>query len=291
MTTTTFTVTPVGTAGAAEITGFDAARPLEPDELARFKRAWLQFPILAIRDQHLSAPEQARFTALFGELVNEENRQFVHPDDGNVLILTNELRPDGTPIGVVDAGDFFHADSSHKERPVAMTFLQTVRLPAHGGDTEFANMAMVYDALPADVRRAVEGRKAWHHVSKIGNKRVTISANRPGADDFYAAQARERPAMLQPVVRTHPVSGRKSLYVSPRFTQQIEGLSNEESDAILDRIFALMVEPRFVYRHVYRDGDFVMWDNCCLNHRACGGYALPEVRRMHRTTVIGGVAF
>jgi taurine dioxygenase len=152
-------------------------------------------------------------------------------------------------------------------------------------------MTQVYAALPDDLRRAVEGRRAWHHVSKANNPRVKVSANRPGAAEYYAAQAKERDAILQPVVRTHPETGRKSLYVSPRFTLRIEGLEPAESEDVLSRIFALMEEERFIYRHTYGDGDLVMWDNRCLNHRATGGYALPDIRRMHRTTVHGDRPF
>jgi taurine dioxygenase len=93
--------------------------------------------------------------------------------------------------------------------------------------------------------------------------------------------------MLQPVVRTHPETGRASLYVSPRFTLRIDGMAEAESEAILQRIFALMLDERFIYRHTYRDRDLVMWDNRALNHRATGGYALPDIRRMHRTTIQG----
>jgi taurine dioxygenase len=287
----TFDITPIGTAGAAEIAGLDCSQPFAPDELARVHAAFGTYPILAFRDQHLTPPQQARFSAQFGPLINEENRAFTHPDDPNVLILTNELRADGSPIGVVDAGDYFHSDSSHKPEPVLATILYAVRNPRTGGQTDFANMTQVYAALPDDLRRAVEGRRAWHHVSKANNPRVKVSANRPGAAEYYAAQAKERDAILQPVVRTHPETGRKSLYVSPRFTLRIEGLEPAESEDVLSRIFALMEEERFIYRHTYGDGDLVMWDNRCLNHRATGGYALPDIRRMHRTTVHGDRPF
>jgi taurine dioxygenase len=283
----TFAITPIGTAGAAEIRGLDCSQPFDADDLARVRAAFGDFPILAFRDQTLTPSQQARFSAQFGPLINEENAAFTHPADPNVLILTNELRADGSPIGVVDAGDYFHSDSSHKPEPVLATILYAVRNPQTGGQTDFANMTLLYAALPDDLRRAVDGRRAWHHVSKANNPRVAVSANRPGAAQYYALQARERSEILQPVVRTHPETGKRSLYVSPRFTLRIEGLDPAESESILSRIFALMEDERFIYRHTYRDRDLVMWDNRCLNHRATGGYALPDIRRMHRTTVHG----
>jgi taurine dioxygenase len=291
MTPVTFRIDPIGTAGAAEVVGLDCSRPLAADDLARVKAAFLEYPILAFRDQALTPAQQARFSAQFGALINEENTAHRHPDDPYVMIISNELRPDGTAVGVVDAGDYFHADSSHKTEPVHITCLQSVRNPSTGGQTEFVNMRLVYDALPDDLRRAVDGRFAWHHASKLLNPRTVVSPNRPGAADFYADQAKNRPEVLQPVVRTHPETGRKSLYVSPRFALRIEGMDATESETVLVRIFRMMIDDAFVYRHEYRDGDLVMWDNRCLNHRATGGYALPDIRRMHRTTTQDAAPF
>lgn len=288
---TALTVRPLGSAGAAEIVGLDASKRFDAPTLDAVREAFRRYPILAFRDQQLTPGEQARFSAQFGILINEENREFTHPDDPDVLILTNELRPDGTPIGVVDAGDYFHSDSSHKPEPVLATILHAVQLPETGGDTAFANMTLVYEALPDELRAAVTGRSAWHHVSKLLNPRTNVSRNRPGAAAYYERQARERPEQLQPVVRTHPETGRRSLYVSPRFTLRIDGMEPEDSEALLQRIFGLMTEERFVYRHRYQPGDLVMWDNRCLNHRAAGGYALPQIRRMHRTTLHGDRPF
>lgn len=286
-----FAVRELGNAGAAEIVGLDCSAPLTGAQIGAVREAFGRFPILAFRDQALSPAQQARFSAQFGPLINEENPEFVHPDDPNVLILTNELRVDGSPIGVVDAGDYFHSDSSHKPEPVLSTILYCVRTPSTGGDTEFANMTNVYEALPQSLRDAVDGRYAWHHVSKLNNPRVAVSANRPGAKEAYERQSREREEILQPVVRTHPDTGRRSLYVSPRFTLRIDGMEADASEALLLEIFARMQADGAHYRHRYRTGDLVMWDNRCLNHRATGGYALPDIRRMHRTTIHGDRPF
>ena len=286
-----FVVRELGSAGAAEIVGLDCSTPLSAEHLGAVREAFGRFPILAFRDQALSPSQQARFSAQFGPLINEENEEFVHPDDANVLVLTNELRADGSPIGVVDAGDYFHSDSSHKPEPVLATILSCVQTPSTGGDTEFANMTHVYDALPQAMRDALDGRYAWHHVSKLNNPRVAVSANRPGAKEAYERQSRERGEILQPVVRTHPDTGRRSLYVSPRFTLRIDGMDAAASEALLLEIFARMQADDALYRHRYRTGDLVMWDNRCLNHRATGGYALPDIRRMHRTTIHGDRPF
>ena len=288
----TFTVNRLSEIGAAEVVGLDCSKPLSPADLATLKQAFQDNPVLVIRDQSLTAKQQGVFSRQFGPLESQDQKNYTHPDDEDVLILSNEIRPDGTAVGIVDAGDFWHSDSSHHDEPCQATILYSVRNPARGGDTEFCNMYMVYEALPDDLKHQVEGRYAIHHVSKTRNRRVTISPDRPGAKDYYERRATETREVRQPLVRTHPQTGRQALYISPRFTIGIADMDDSEAQALLDRLFATFVrERRFQYRHKWRDGDLVMWDNRCLNHRACGGYGLPDIRRMHRTTIVGDRPF
>ncbi len=276
----------------AEIAGIDLRDP-SAEITERVYRAFLDHQVLVIRDQNLSPMQQVRFTERYGALEWQENAQHAHPDHDKVLVLSNELRPDGTAVGVVDAGDFWHSDSSHHEHPVTATILMSVRNPSRGGDTEFADMYAIYDALPEATKRRIEGRYGVHHVSKALNPRVTISPSRPGAKDFYESQAKNRPKVLQPLVRTHDETGRQALYVSPRFTIGIDGMDDAEAQPLLDELFGYITDRKrsHHYRHKYRDGDLVMWDNRCVCHRATGGYGLPDIRRMHRTTVVGEKAF
>ena len=169
--------------------------------------------------------------------------------------------------------------------------LYAVRNPKEGGDTEFCNMYQVYDALPGEIKSRIEGRYGIHHISKLKNPRVTVSAARSDAAAYYKEREKATKEMLQPMVRTHPETGRQALYASPRFTIGIADMPDEEAQPLLDSLFALMLEPRFRYRHKWRDGDLVIWDNRCLNHQACGGYQLPDIRRMHRTTIRGDRPF
>jgi taurine dioxygenase len=276
----------------AEITDVDLARFTRTDADDIY-RAFLDHQVLVIRDQHMTPLEQVAFSEIFGTLEWQENGQHSHPDHDKVLILSNELRPDGSAIGVVDAGDFWHSDSSHHEEPVKITILQSVRNPSRGGDTDFCDMYAAYDALPDEVKEKIAGRFGVHHVSKAINPRVTISPSRPGAQDFYEGQAKNRSKVVQPIVRTHDETGRQALYVSPRFTIAIDGMDDAEAQPLLDKVFAGITDKKrpHHYRHKYRDGDVVMWDNRCLVHRATGGYGLPDIRRMHRTTVVGQKAF
>jgi taurine dioxygenase len=254
-------------------------------------QAYLDHQVLVIRNQTMTANEQVEFASRFGNIEEQENHQFAHPDNDKIVILSNEIRPDGTAVGVVDAGDFWHSDSSHHEIPVTATILQSIRNPKEGGDTEFCNMYDAYESLPANFRTKIEGRLGIHHVSKAINSRVNISENRPGAREMYEKQIQSRGQVLQPLVRTHEESGRQALFVSPRFTIGIEGMDDTEAQSLLDQLFATITDPARPrhYRHKYRDGDVVLWDNRSVVHRATGGYKLPEVRRVHRTTVAGTV--
>ena len=288
----TFKINRISEIGVAEIIGLDCAMPLAPADFAALQQAFSENPVLVIRDQHLTAAEQAAFSRQFGPLEEQDQKNYTHSDDQDVLILSNEMRPDGSAVGIVDAGDFWHSDSSHKEEPTRATVLYAVRNPSRGGDTEFCNMYMAYDALPAELKREIAGREAIHHVSKTKNPRVTISPDRPGAKDYYERREGETQEVRQPIVRTHPVTGRQALYISPRFTIGIVGMDDAKAQPLLDRLFDSFLRQRgFQYRHTWRDGDLVMWDNRCMNHRACGGYGLPDIRRMHRTTIVGDRPF
>jgi len=276
----------------SEITGVDLRDP--SDELREaIHQAILAHQVIVVRDQKMSPLEQVSFTEHFGPMEWQENKQHSHPDHDKVLVLSNEIRPDGTAVGVVDAGDYWHSDSSHHEEPVMYTILQSITNPATGGDTDFCNMYAVYDALPDEIKAKIDGRYAIHHVSKKLNPRTNISPTRPGAEDFYEFQAKARPEVRQPLVRTHDETGRQALYASPRFTLRIEDMDDAEAQPLLDELFRYVTDQKrpYHYRHKYTDGDLVMWDNRCTLHRATGGYGLPEIRRMHRTTVVGGKAF
>ena len=284
-------ISQVSPLGAGEVRGLDCSRPFDDETFRALRAAFATYPILVFRDQPLTVPALVAFTKQFGELEISDRSKYAHPDDEAVLILSNEMRPDGTAVGVVDAGDFLHSDMQFSPTPATATILQAVRNPARGGDTEFCNMYLVYDALDAGVRRRAEGRTAVNHPSKLRNPRVVVSTGRPDAKEYYAASEGRVPDMHHPVIRTHPETGKQAVYVSPRFSLSIDGLEPAESDELLDAIFAVMADKQFRYRHTWRDDDIVMWDNRCLTHRATGGYVLPDIRRMHRTQIQGEVPY
>lgn len=286
-------VTPVSEMLGAEVSGIDLSDTLSSEAKAALREAFLTYQVLVIRDQTLSPAQQVAFSKIWGDLEIPANIQHTTEESRDVMILSNEIRPDGTAVGVVDGGDFWHSDSSHVAVPSMITILQSVRNPERGGDTEFCNMYAVYEALPPDLKQKIEGRFGVHHVSKTVNKRVTISPDRPGAKGFYEAQAAARAHVIQPLILVHPETGRKALYCSPRFTVGIKGMSEEQADPILEELFAYVTDRKrpYHYRHKYRANDLVLWDNRCLCHRAVGGYGLPDIRRMHRTVVGGDCAY
>src|SRR5215208_477629 len=143
----TFSVDMLSDAGAGEIAGLDCSRPLDAETLAALNRTMLDYPVTVIRNQSLTAKQQVAFSRQLGPLETQDRKTYCHPDDPDILILSNEIKPDGTAVGVVDAGDFWHSDSSHLPEPCRSTVLYAVRNPTTGGDTEYCNMYQVYDAL------------------------------------------------------------------------------------------------------------------------------------------------
>ena len=286
-------ITPISEIMGAEITGINLVGTTDEDTKSCLRKALLDYQVLVIREQNLTPELQVNFSCIWGKLETPSNIKYTTKETSKVMILSNEIRPDGSAVGVVDGGDFWHSDSSHIEVPSMITILQSVQNPKRGGDTEFCNMTAVYESLPNDLKMKIEGHYGIHHVSKIKNKRVTISPDRPGAKDFYEDQAKTRPAVIQPLVLTHPDTGRKSLYCSPRFTIGIQDMNEEEADPILNALFARITDRRrsYHYRHKYKKNDLVLWDNRCVSHRAVGGYGLPDIRRMHRTVVAGISAY
>ncbi len=283
-------VTPLSPVLGAEITGARLGRPADETTFATLHRALLDHHMVVVRDQALSPDDQIALSARFGALEAHDNARYLKDGHPEILVLSNK-RLNGRPIGVPDAGDAWHSDLSFKPETAMFTLLQSVELPSRGGDTEFANLHAAYDALPEATRRRIEGLQAIHSINKLRNPRVVISGKRDNAAAFYAKQDAERPATRHPIVRTHPETGRKLLYLSPRFTISIDGIDDTEGQALLDELFAHQLTPEFRYRHRWRPGDLVIWDNRAVNHRACGGYDDDDIRLLHRTTVLGDAPF
>ncbi|MGO4280950.1 MULTISPECIES: TauD/TfdA family dioxygenase [Cupriavidus] len=289
MTTATlqdFEIRPFDAALGAEVIGLDLNQPLSPTDFQRLHRAHLDHHVVVFRDQRITPAQQIDFSRRFGPLQIHVLHQFQLPGHPEILIVSNVVE-DGKPIGLGDAGHFWHSDLSYKEKPSLGSLLHARELPEEGGDTLFANMHTAWDALPADLQRRVEGLQAEHtYLARYAE----LQARSPWRPNLSPEQIAQVKPVLQPVVRTHPETGRKALFVSEHFTTRIAGLPEDESRALLDELFAHSVKPAHVYRHQWQPNDLVFWDNRSLLHLAAG--TPDHLRRvMYRTTIEGDTPF
>jgi taurine dioxygenase len=270
----------------AAIVGLDLSRELPQPEFERLHRAHLDHHLLVFRDQRITPRQQVDFSRRFGPLQIHVLRNFQLASQPEVLVISNIIE-DGQPIGLGDAGHFWHSDLSYKETPSLGSMLHAQELPAEGGDTLFANMHLAWDSLPAALRSAVEGARAEHSYLAQYEELRRRSPYRPA---LTQAQIDEVKPVVHPVVRTHPETGRRALFVSEHFTTRIVGLPDDESRALLAELYAHSVRPEHVYRHRWQPHDMVFWDNRSLMHLA-GGTPDHMRRKLYRTTIEGDAPF
>ena len=270
----------------AQVLGLDLAQPLSPGDFQRLHHAHLDHHVLVFRDQRITPRQQVDFSRRFGPLQIHVLRQFQLPTQPEVLIISNIVE-NGQPIGLGDAGHFWHSDLSYKEVPSLGSMLHAQELPDEGGDTVFANMHLAWESLPAALRHAVRGARAEHsYLSQYEELR----RRNPWRPALTQAQIDEVTPVTHPVVRVHPETGRRALFVSEHFTTRIVGLPDDESRALLDELFAHSVRPEHLYVHRWQPHDLVFWDNRSLMHLATG--CPPEQRRkLYRTTIEGDAPY
>ena len=263
----------------AEITGIDLQNELDPDTVATLNRLWLDHLVLLFRDQALSQKDLLRVTQYFGRLGELARPKAFRPpgydrlEDG--IMLISNIRENGIPIGALPDGEMhFHHDMLHAEVPHKGTLLYSVEIPSHGGNTLFANCYTAYEKMPPALRERLEGRKALNHFNYGTVKR--------GDGKGVAAFSES----VHPVFRTHENSGRKAVYVNRLMTERILDLPEAESQALLEEVFDHSENPEWVYEHVWRPGDLLLWDNRCSMH-ARTDFPEGERRLMLRTTIEG----
>jgi taurine dioxygenase len=275
-----------GAALGAEVIGLDLSRPLGGDDFARLHRAHLDHHVLVFRDQRITPAQQVEFSRRFGELQIHVLRQFQLPEQPEVLIISN-IRENGEPIGLGDAGHLWHSDLSYKETPSLGSMLHAQELPSEGGDTLFANQHTAWETLPDELKREIEGLLAEHwYLARYEDLR----RRNPWRPKLTQAQIDEVKPVRHPVVRTHPETGRRALFVSEHFTTRILGVSDQRSRELLDALFQHSTRAELVYRHQWQPYDMVFWDNRSLMHLAAG---CPDHlrRKLYRTTIAGDVPF
>ena len=282
-----FAIHPFGSALGAEVVGLDLTRPLSQEDFQRIHTAHLEHHVLVFRDQRITPDEQVAFSRRFGPLQIHVLKNFLLPGHPEILVVSNIKDDQGQPVGLGDAGHYWHSDLSYKATPSLGSLLLAQELPAEGGDTLFANQHAAYEALPAELQAAVAPLRAEHSYLA---KYEELRARSPWRPKLTQEQIDEVKPAVHPVVRTHPETGRKALFVSEHFTTRIVGLPEDEGHDLLARLFAHSVLPQFVYRHVWQPHDMVFWDNRSVMHLAAG---TPDHlrRRLDRTTVEGDAPF
>jgi taurine dioxygenase len=295
-------VTKLGERLGAEISGVDLSRPLDDATFAEVAKAFFDNEVVVFRDQRLAPEEQVGFTRRFGELEHHVRRESCLPGFPEILVVSNVLDEQGRAIGTQDAGRFWHSDLSYKREPSLLSALYALEVPVKDGrvlgDTGFASVTAAYEALPDAMKRRLEGLRNVHSYRYYREKNARAQRNEAAAGGRVVqehtpteAQLASVPDVEMPVVRTHPVTGRKALFVNEAHTSHLVGLPPAESEALLGELYSHLVRPAFTYTHRWRAGDLLMWDNCAVQHKARFDYALPLRRRMHRTTVRGSAPF
>jgi taurine dioxygenase len=283
----TLAVKPLSPALGAEISGVDLREDLSAATIAEIIDAWHRHLVLLFRDQSLSEDDQIRFAQHFGvlqkrtrppETINEAG----HTKYPQLTMLVSNIRENGKLIGSLPDGEMhFHSDQCYLEKPATGTFLYAIEVPSVGGDTLFLNMYKAYETLPAELKARIDGRKALNAYLYDSTTRAVNGSK----VDFTA-----HPHYVQPIVRTHPDTKRKALYVNRLMTFTVEGMDEEGGGALLDRLFEHMEQEEFIYAHHWRASDLVLWDNRCTLH-ARTYFSDRERRLLRRYTVLGDRVF
>jgi taurine dioxygenase len=264
-----------------EVKGVDLRQSLPPAAVSAIYRAWLDHAVLLFRNQDLSQEDLIRVTGYFGELAPLGRPANTLPKGfsrllPNIMMISN-IRENGETIGALPDGEMmFHHDTIHRPEPHKATLLYSMEIPTYGGDTLFASGTAAYDTLDTAVKAKIEGRRAVNYYvynSVVRNDKQAVDAT---------SQA------THPVVRTHDETKRKALYVNRLMTVKIEDMPEDESNALLNRLFDHSEKPEFVYTHVWRKGDLIVWDNRCSSH-ARTDFPSDQRRLLLRTTVKGTV--
>ena len=267
-----------------EIYGLDLSKPIDAEMKEAIYNALLQYHVLVFRNQMLTRDQQGQFAENYGELESHVGRLRNGKRYSVINDITN-IQPDGKKIPkLVNRGpNHWHTDKSYHEIPSAITMLHGKQVPSKGGETLFTNMRLAYEALSSDMKARVDGLKVVH----------SWEANRKNVGETPAteAQKRERPPVTHPLIRTHPDTGTKALYIGTHIDKIVD-MSREDSDALVEELMEHSIQSHFRYDHTWKQGELVMWDNRSLMHRGNTNYDMAnEARVLQRTVIIGTKPF
>ena len=282
----TITVTARHPALGAEIRGIDMRKPVDPDTIAQVHDAWMKHLVVVFPDQPIGDAQHVAFTRHFGEPeIFHQTSLGLRADRVKEIFLVstvdeknNVLKPSAPSQKQLSSSRHWHTDSSYRPMPSMGSLLHGIEISRTGGITQFINMYKVYDDLPESLRRQVEGRKARHDFSMLSRL--------VGSPPPTGAEKAAMPPVWHPMVRRHPVTGRKSLFISSIYNDAIEGLDDAAAQALIEELSEFAAQPHYMYRHEWAPHDVLMWDNRCTVH-AVTPHDPTERRVMHRTTIVG----
>jgi len=265
----------------AEVCDIDVGKPMTEAEFGEIYRTFLDHGILLFRNQNITREQHIEFSRRFGELDKHDSLpRDRHPDYPELLRVTNRPNPDGSPSDSRYTGRQWHSDLSYTTVPALGSLLRSWEVPEVGGDTLFANMYLAYETLSEGMKTLIAD---LHGIQLSGTRKI----NDPKSGiPRQQEQKRINPPVAQPVVRVHPETGRKALYLGEK-VKRFDGMTEEESKPLIDFLNRHATKPEFVYRHQWRKNDVLVWDNRCTMHQALGDFDETQRRDMERTTIVG----
>jgi taurine dioxygenase len=271
------TITPLTGHTGVEVIGIDFTQPIDSETRAILQRAFVEHHVLVMRDQHFKPDEFKAAVELFGEIQPHDKKEHHVPGYPGIDYVSNDEIVDGRRI---IPGETFHTDHSNHPRPPKATTLFAVNLPRSGGDTQYVNMHDAFDDLPANTKQKIDGLKAVH---------VYLSKYSPRPLGKISEESRRNlpPPGIHPLVRTHPENGRKALFLNPVRMQSIVGMQDEEALALINDLMRHATRKKYEYRHRWRHGDWVLWDNRSVMHQANPDYDMNERRYLYRLMLKG----
>lgn len=272
--TQSITVKPLSSALGAEIIGVNLKEKLPDEVYQQIIDAWHENLVVLLRNQDLSDEDQWQFGLRFGPL-SEGHLKELQAGRTGVVYISN-IREDGKLVGILPDGEMqFHSDQCYRELPSQGSMLYAMQIPSKGGNTSFVNCYKAYDTLPADLQKRLLGMKALNAYDYNANPTLRAREIAPGT-----------PTWVHPVVRLHPATKKRALFVNRLMTVRLEGIPQAESDELLAYLFDHLEQPQFIYEHVWKPGDALMWDNRCVLH-ARSTFDASEARKLRRITLKG----
>jgi taurine dioxygenase len=272
-----YAITPLTPHTGAEVSGLDLNQGVDDEMRRALNRAFIDHHVLVIREQQFTPDQFIAAAQIFGELFQHDQREMHVPGYPQMYYVSNEQTVPGKRY---ISGETFHTDHSNHPAPPKATLLFPVSLPTTGGDTQYVNMHLAYDDLPPAMKARVDGLKAVH---------VYLSRHSPRELKPLSVESLRRvpPPGVHPLVRTHPETGRKALYLNPVRIEAIEGMTETDALALVEELMAHATQPKYQYRHQWHHGDMVIWDNRCLLHKANPDYDMDERRYLYRLMLQG----